>query len=328
LLLGALVGCWKDDMVSPREQLIARGTYLVEHVSLCVDCHTPRDSTGALDNTRKLAGSFFADIVPNDDSLGAIWAPNLTPDSTGLRNWSDAQIKEAFLNGRDEHGGALFPIMPYWVYHNMTAGDAEAVVAFLRNLPAVRNEIPERQPLGFPYDTPASPIPVSRIPQTTLAVNNANYASAVRGRYLAGLAGVCIDCHTIDSGDQTPGAVPVNLDSLYAGGRGFEIGFPFPDVVYSANITPDSTGIDHDTPEQIRAVLLQGVDHHGEQICPPMPVGPTGGLGGLTLQDALDIANYVKTIPPLHHLVTDCEYPTIPKPAAGPTMRPSRQVGR
>src|SRR5687768_11516880 len=34
----------------------ARGEYLVHHVSVCIDCHTPRNKDGSLDMTRLLAG--------------------------------------------------------------------------------------------------------------------------------------------------------------------------------------------------------------------------------------------------------------------------------
>lgn len=308
------------------QTLNERGQYLVEHVMACGDCHTPRLLDGSPDPTKKLAGAFFTDIVPNDPALGEIYAPNLTPDSTGLGNWTNAQIRDAFLNGRDDEGSALFPIMPYWAFHNLRSEDADAIVGYLRASQAVHNVIPERQPLGFPFTTPAAPIPENQIPHTTLASNDPNYASAVRGRYLAG-ASVCIDCHTAPS---AAGPVPVKLDSLFAGGLSFEIGPPFPDVVYSANITPDdSTGIGLYTPEQIRTVLLQGVDRQGDRLCPPMPVGPDGSFGGITQQDALDIGWYLTTIPPRQHRVPDCQFPPIPKPAAEPrhATRPAWRIG-
>lgn len=293
--------------------LIERGDYLVDHVMACVDCHTPRLLDGSLDPDRHLAGAFFADLVPGNDGLGAIYAPNLTTDSTGLLNWSNDEIRTAILDGRNENGAALFPIMPYWVFHNMRSSDADAIVAYLRSIQAVHNEIPDRQPLGFPFTTPASPIPQNRIPNTTLASSDPNYAAAVRGRYLAAEAGVCIDCHTMPSEGT---AVPIDLDSIFAGGRSFDVGPPFPALVFSANITPDdSTGIGDNTADQIRNVLLQGVHASGERLCPPMPVGPDGAFGGLTPQDALDIAWYLKTIPSIRHRVSDCEFPPIPKPA-------------
>jgi mono/diheme cytochrome c family protein len=115
--------------------------------------------------------------------------------------------------------------MPYWAFHNLRSEDADAIVGYLRASQAVHNVIPERQPLGFPFTTPAAPIPENQIPHTTLASNDPNYASAVRGRYLAG-SSVCIDCHTAPSAG---GPVPIKLDSLFAGVAEIDA---VPDVVY------------------------------------------------------------------------------------------------
>ena len=60
-------------------------------------------------------------------------------------------------------------------------------------------------------------------------------------------------------------------------------------------------------------MLHQGVDDQGTGICPPMPVGPNGAYGGLTDQDALDIANYIKSLPPAVNDVPDmCTWPPVP----------------
>ena len=78
--------------------------------------------------------------------------------ATGLGSWTDAEIKSAFLDGNAKgvDGGTrpLFPIMPYFVLHNMTAQDANAIVAYLRSIPAVANAIPAREPLPFPLPRP------------------------------------------------------------------------------------------------------------------------------------------------------------------------------
>jgi len=301
ILLGMATGCSDEDEGYTRQELlIARGGYLVEHVSACGDCHTPRTMTGQLDRTRWLAGvPVFADLDPGNPNVGAIGAPNLTPDATGLQAWTDQQIKRAMQDGWDAANEALFPIMPYWVYHNMTSFDADAIVAYLRSVAPQNNTIPPRQPLGFPFLTPADPIPIISIPSSTLPVADPHFTKAQRGRYLAGMVGVCIDCHSPES----PGPVPARLDSLFAGGRGFGPG------TFSANITPAASGIANMTVAQIIAVLKQGVDETGEPICPPMPVGPNGAYGGLSDTDAEAIAHYLKTIPPIAHTVPDCMVP-------------------
>lgn len=303
--LVALLASCNDDVTGPsHDQLVARGNYLVNHASACGDCHTPRLPTGALDTSKLLAGGFFADLDPSSDERGAIYAPNLTSDATGLRTWSDEQIKTAFLNGYDDEGQALFPIMPYYVFHNMSAVDADAIVAYLRSLPPIQNEIPERQPLPFPFTEPSGPISPSDIPQTTLLPGDPHYANAMRGMYLAAQVGACIECHTPAAGPK-----PFDAARFFAGGKDFGIGAPFPDVVYSANITPDPSGIAGMTPEQVVTALHTGVDHRGGPICPPMPVGPNGAYAGITNQDALDIGWYLTTIRPIANTVPDCAGP-------------------
>ena len=53
-------------------------------------------------------------------------------------------------------------------------------------------------------------------------------------------------------------------------------------------------------------------------ICPPMPVGPQGAYGGLTDGDALDIANYIKSLPPAVNFIADmCTFPPLPPSDGG-----------
>jgi hypothetical protein len=271
-------------------------------VAACGDCHTPRNPDGSPDMTKFLAGTpLFADIAPNDNSVGAIPAPNLTDDdATGLGMWTDAQIKRAFLDGIDNSGTPLFPVMPYYVMHNMTAADADAIVAFLRTVPAVSNAIPPRQQLPFPFPQPAAPVPAAQLPNTTLQMTNPNYAAAVRGKYLAASIGICMECHTEESAAGT--AVPIDVTKLFFGGRVFPaaaLGLPAPPFtanIVSRNITPHANGIAGWTAADVRNSLKNGVDKAGVPICPPMPVGPMGAFGGLTDQDALDIGHYITTL--------------------------------
>jgi mono/diheme cytochrome c family protein len=297
-----------DDINEPDPDDVSRGAYVVEHVAACGDCHTPRTQSGELDMSRWLAGvEVFADLDTLDPEVGAIGAPNLTP--AALADWTDDEIKNAFLNGVDEDGDALFPIMPYPVFHNMTDADADQIVAYLRSIPAVENEIPERQPLPFPFNDPAQPVPESAIPHTTLDSTDVNFAAAERGRYLAGRIGACMECHT----PPAQGPIPLDLTKLFAGGRGFELGLPsppFPPVIFSRNITPHANGIQGWTAEDVQVLLLDGVDPAGNGVCPPMPSGPDGAFGGLTEQDALDIGYYVTTLPPIDNgVIEDCDPP-------------------
>jgi mono/diheme cytochrome c family protein len=302
--------------------MVARGFYLVDHVAACGDCHTPRGPDGKLDMTKYLAGSQtpYADVVPDDGGvdggLGKIYANNLTPDmETGLGKWSDDQIKKAFLDGIDDQGKPLIPIMPYYVFHNMTDDDANAIVAYLRSLSPVKNAIPESEPVpGF--STAAKPVPVDAIPVSSLAPTDANYKAAKRGQYLAGQIGVCMECHTKHV---MAAGVPLDTTKLFAGDEVFHLPPPFGDV-HSSNITPDPDGIKDLTPANVKDLLKKGTDEMGRPICPPMPAGPMQAFAGLTDEDALDIGYYLTTIPAIANgMIPRCTPPSDGGPEGGPT---------
>lgn len=288
---------------------ILRGEYLVRSVAGCGECHTPRDATGALDQSRWLAGvANRFDLVPDDDSTGGISAPNLTP--AGLSSWSDADVERAILDGVAPDGSPLFPVMPYYAYHNMAAADVQAILAYLRALPAVAGTTPARQPLPVALTAPAPPIPESAIPSTTLPAAAADYEAAQRGRYLAGEIGFCLDCHTPWRLGETQ---PLDLSRAFGGGRAFSshdwaVAPPAPPVVWSYDVTPDPTGIAGWTADDVARVLAEGRTPGGTELCRPMPAGPVGELGGITQQDAHDIGVYLTTIPP----VTGGVVPTCP----------------
>jgi len=280
--------------------VLERGEYLVRHVAGCGECHTPRDAHGDLDESHWLAGvPDRFDLAPDDDATGGIPAPNLTP--AYLAGWSDEQIERAFLDGIGVDGAPLFPLMPYYAYHNMTAADARAIVVYLRSVPAIASEIPARQPLPVALEAPAPPVPESAIPHTTLKPTDPSFAAAERGRYLAGEIGFCLDCHTPWRLGITP---PLDLTRVFAGGRTFSardwgVPPPAPAVIQSYDITPHPSGIAGWTPDDVAAVLAHGTTPQSETLCRPMPAGPFGALGGILPSDAHDIGVYLTTIPPV-----------------------------
>ena len=292
-------------------ELVARGDYLVNHVAACPDCHTPRNMDGSLDMDNFMAGAeCFVDADPAN-GVGCLNTPNLTNDETGLMNRSDEEIKDMFLEGERPDGDYLFAVMPYWIFGNMTDQDADAIVAYLRTVDGIDHETPDNE---APFDE-RPPAAANRIDLDLVPMPVADYEnqeSAMRGRYLAAQAGVCIECHTKENPPTDPD--PLQLDMAFAGGREFPLGPGF--IATSANITPDATGIEDYTVDDIVRVLHDGLDREDEPICPPMPVGPMGAFGGLTDSDAEDIANYLLSLPPIENDVEDCSL-MMPPPGGG-----------
>jgi len=129
---------------------IAHGKYLVR-LAGCTDCHTPGHFFGKPDAKRHLGGSEVGFEVPG---LGVFHGPNLTPDKeTGLGRWTNKQIMDALRKGVRPDGRMLAPIMPSQAYAKLTRKDAQAIVAYLRSLPKVKNKVPG--PFG-PSEKPTS----------------------------------------------------------------------------------------------------------------------------------------------------------------------------
>jgi hypothetical protein len=78
---------------------------------------------------------------------GVSYTANLTPDvDTGLGAWTVRDFKATIRTGRHMgRGRAVLPPMPIPVYNNFTDDDLEAVFAYLRTIPPVKNRVPEPQ---------------------------------------------------------------------------------------------------------------------------------------------------------------------------------------
>ena len=233
------------------EDLVARGEYLVQ-VAGCVGCHTPFTDFARLefDEERLFSGGNPFDLGP----LGVVFSRNLTSDEeTGLGSWSDEQIKLAIRAGIDKEGNRLLPVMPYPVYQGMAESDLDAIVAYLRTVPAIGNEVPPR-----PTDIPPEVFPDLPLQTGLVAPDSSDLQE--RGRYLVNNVMACTDCHT--PLNQETGAP--DMDLFLSGGQPFEGPWG---IVYGANITPHTeTGIADWSDEDITRVLREGIRPDGRHV--------------------------------------------------------------
>lgn len=109
-----------------------RGDYLVNALGHCGECHTPRNTLGALRSERHLGGG----RGPNGKRV-----PNLTP--TRLKSWSDEELKEFLESGLMPDGDLAAQAMSEVVRNTtsrLSREDLSALVAYLRSLPPLANE--------------------------------------------------------------------------------------------------------------------------------------------------------------------------------------------
>ena len=140
------------EKVDATPERVARGKYLVEHVSACLDCHSDHLLTYSLPvkpGTEGIGGYIFDKKI---GFPGVVAAQNITQDPTdGLGKWTDGEIIRAMREGIDRNGDALFPMMPYQHLSVMSDDDAKAVVAYLRTLKPLPNRVPAKK-LHFPLN--------------------------------------------------------------------------------------------------------------------------------------------------------------------------------
>jgi mono/diheme cytochrome c family protein len=306
---------------SPLQSPIERGRYIMNTLGACTFCHTPLNPDGSRNMNKLFSGVdclFDTDTDPTN-GMGCISSRNLTPDATGLKNATDDQIKNAFRNGHRTDGKNLAPVMPYWIFHNMTDDDADAVVAYLRSIPPVNHTVMANEVPWSLYNDgtlPMSPY----IQDTEIPVGRFGGTHSDRGRYLAAKSGLCIDCHTpAETNPMSPRLI--DLTQAFQGGRMFtkeQLGLldpSYPAMIYSRNITPDPTnGLGGWTTQQIEDAISKGKDRMGDAVCAATHGSGISPYAALTQQDLDDITTYIESIPPVSNAAgsDSCQGPPVP----------------
>lgn len=143
------VGEAPDLKVEATPEALARGKYLVNHVSLCMYCHSDQDHNYfARPVVQGTEGKGGFKIV--DPSVGTLYPSNITP--AGLGDWTDGEIFRAITMGVSKDGEPLFPIMPYPMYNEMAESDVHAIISYLQTLAPIENEVPKSE-INFPPES-------------------------------------------------------------------------------------------------------------------------------------------------------------------------------
>lgn len=162
-------GCAEKKSAEPTP--VERGKYLLT-IGGCHDCYTPKlpvpGGSPVLDDKRLLAGHpqevpypTWHPVDPQQRNAVALTNPmltawagpwgvsfaiNLTPDKeTGIGEWSEQNFIQALRTGKHQgqpNGRAILPPMPWENTKAMTDDDLKAMFAYLRSIPAVKNQVP------------------------------------------------------------------------------------------------------------------------------------------------------------------------------------------
>jgi mono/diheme cytochrome c family protein len=281
------------------DDIIERGRYLAS-IAGCTHCHTPllsefsNPATLTIERIRILAfedhlafdwdkwmgGGRVFDLGP----AGVVFTRNITPDvETGIGGWTDEQLKVAIRTGQMPSGEVLFPLMPYHNYNGFADADLEAIIAYMRSVTPVKNEVPPKTVSTQMFQ----PIPYR---QGITAPDASD--KAARGKYLVEVVMGCTDCHT----PLNPETGAPMMDKYLAGGQPYEGPWG---VVYGGNITPDNeTGLGDWTEADMKRAIVSGVGKDGRRLI----LMPWYAYSGLNEQDAEAVTYYMKyVLPPVRN---------------------------
>lgn len=272
---------------------IARGKYLATSVTVCLDCHSTRDyskfSGPITPGTLGKGGERF------DHGLGfpgIYYSKNITP--AGISRYTDGELYRVITTGVNKDGRAMFPVMPYLYYGKMDDEDIYSIIAYLRTLEPIENQVIESVS-DFPMSLIINTIPTKGTPTKKPDPSDL----LAYGAYMTNASG-CIECHTqVDKGQIIP-------ELAFGGGRDFTM--PDGSVLRSSNITPDAeTGIGNYTKEAFVARFKMYAD--STYVTPSVKPGefntimPWTMYAQMTEQDLGAIYEYLKTVAPIKNSV-------------------------
>jgi mono/diheme cytochrome c family protein len=287
------VGDAPEMTIERTPERIERGKYLANHVSVCIDCHSNRDwsrfSGPITEGTFGMGGDKF------DHQFGfpgTYYAKNITP--AGISRYTDGELFRVITTGVNKEGRAMFPVMPYPYFGKMDEEDIKSIIAYIRTLPEIKNEVPESAsdfPMNFIVNTIPGKAAFTKRPEKSDVVNY--------GKYMVNASG-CIECHTqVDKGQIIP-------ELAFSGGREFPIGGGR--IVRSANITPETeTGIGSWSKDRFvelfksradSSTLHTKIDPNGFNSMMPWTM-----YGGMAKEDLEAIYTYLRTLKPMKNTV-------------------------
>ena len=274
LNLSALVAAQDD-------ALLERGTYLMEGILACENCHTPKDP----ETHAEIRSMAFAGANVLSDEAHTPYAPNITMDvETGIGSWTDEEIITAMRDGLRPDGTIIGPPMPSpGFYATMSDNDVRAVVAYLRTVEPVNNVVPK--------STYNFPLPPNYGPKVESVAEPDRSDPIAYGKYVTESLGHCGACHT------PLGEGGLDFSRHNAGGQVFANLFGFNMTAVSLNITPHPTaGIGEWTDEEIKRAITKGISRDGRELAKVMAFSYYDKIND---EDLDAMVAYLRALPPI-----------------------------
>jgi mono/diheme cytochrome c family protein len=263
------------------EAPIERGRYLTAAAG-CVTCHTDTaDGAPRFAGGRALATPF-----------GTFYTPNITPDrQTGIGSWTDAQFLRALREGIGPDGRHYFPAFPFTSYTGMTDEDVIAIRNYLFSLaPVGRTNRKHDLPWFLSARIAAWGWQTLHFKPARFTPDAARSAEWNRGAYLVRHLGHCGECH---SPRTALGAV--RGDRELAGNPSGPENKKVPSIR-----SDEKTDVADWTQEELETFLDSGMLPDGDFAGAGMGEVITENTSQLTPADRHAIANYLKTLAPMH----------------------------
>jgi len=265
---------------------IAKGQYVFAVAGGCA-CHTEP----------KKAANVGARPLPIP--FGKVYSTNITSNKeTGLGNWTDQQIQDAIVKGVRRDGSKILPVMPFEKYSGMAQEDLKTLIAYLRTLKPVKKVTPELNSWAPFARSIGTPLFLAVFGHFSTAPAQARKSGLERGRYLVEHVAICGDCHTPRN------FIGASNRALYMAGM-TEKNSPLGEGV--PNITPNKeTGIGdwkrEDIVELLKSSTKPDLDN-AQGLMYEVIQGVGHGYKDMTREDALAIADYLKSIPAIKNKV-------------------------
>jgi mono/diheme cytochrome c family protein len=119
---------------------VAYGRYLVTSRLVCFSCHSADFSTNDEMHPEKSSGYLGGGNAMPDIGGKLVTTANLTPDpETGIGRWTGDEFRRALKEGiRPDNRPLRYPMVPF---RPLADEEADAIFAYLRSVPPVRNKV-------------------------------------------------------------------------------------------------------------------------------------------------------------------------------------------